>query len=105
MKTEENKEWKCKRCGICCKHLIIPVAEDIDIETGAYLEAHGIAIDGRKLIIPAVCRYLDVQNGTPVIYRCKIHDNKFANCKLGGEKECIQAQKSWKLLEEIKNGN
>jgi Fe-S-cluster containining protein len=102
MKTEQNKEWKCKRCGHCCKFIIVPVAEDIDIETGAYLEAHGIAIDDKKLIIPAVCRYLDVQNGSPIIYRCKIHGDKFSNCRLGAREECEAAKKAWELLEEMR---
>lgn len=102
---KKEKEWKCERCGKCCKFIVIPVQEPVDMETESYLEAHGIAVDGPhkehhgvNLIIPAVCKYLDVQNGTPVIYRCKIHTDKFANCRLGGEKECREAQKAWLLL-------
>jgi Fe-S-cluster containining protein len=97
-KNNERISWKCERCGKCCKFIIIPIMEPVDMETEAYLEAHGIVYDGKKLIIPAVCQYLDVQNGTPVIYRCKIHETKFANCRLGGEKECKEAKKAWSLL-------
>jgi hypothetical protein len=68
------------------------------METQAYLDAHGIVCDGKKLIIPAVCEHLTVQNGTPVVYRCQIHSNKFANCRLGGKKECNEAKRCWALL-------
>jgi Fe-S-cluster containining protein len=95
---EKEMVWECKRCGKCCKFIVIPVMDPVDLETEAYLEAHGIVYDGKKLIIPAVCRYLDVQNGKHVIYRCKIHNDKFANCRLGGEKECKEAQEAWSLL-------
>ena len=98
--------WKCKRCGKCCKFITIPVAAPIDTETEEYLAAHEIVYsvsktsDGFKgvIIIPAVCKYLDVENGTPVIYRCKMHNAKFTNCRLAGEKECKEAQKRWTLL-------
>jgi Fe-S-cluster containining protein len=105
-KEKERIRWKCKRCGKCCKFIVVPVKEPVDMETEAYLEAHGIiytvsmtsnGFEG-KIIIPAVCKYLDVQNGTPVIYRCKIHETKFANCRLAGKKECKEAQKAWSLL-------
>jgi hypothetical protein len=72
--------------------------DPVDMETESYLEAHGIVYDGKKIIIPAVCQYLDVENGSPVIYRCKIHTDNFANCRLSGEKECKEAQKIWSLL-------
>lgn len=94
----KKEEWKCKRCGKCCKFIIIPVQEPIGMETEEYLVAHGIVYDGEKIIIPAVCQYLDVQNGSPVIYRCKIHNDKFANCRLGGEKECCEAKHAYALL-------
>jgi Fe-S-cluster containining protein len=102
-------EWQCKRCGICCRFIIIPVAEPIDLETASYLDAHGIAYDGEKLIISAVCQHLTLEYKTEgehgFIYKCNIHENKFANCRLGGEKECLEAQKAWKLLvETVKNG-
>lgn len=97
----ENKTWQCRRCGKCCKFISIPVRDNVDIETESYLIAHGIAYDGKKLIIPAVCQYLDVENGTPVKYRCKIHNDIFANCRLAGEKECKEAQKAWALLDEV----
>lgn len=104
MKKEKEEEWECKRCGICCRFIIIPVAESLDLETEAYLMAHGIAHDGKKLIIPAVCQYLSLEyrkegeNG--FIYKCNIHSDKFANCRLGGEKECKDAKKAWSLLVE-----
>ena len=84
--------WKCKRCGKCCKFITIPVRDPVDMETEAYLLAHGIAYDGEKVIIPAVCQYLGRDN------LCKIHSDKFANCRLAGKKECKIAQEAWKLL-------
>ena len=71
---------------------MIPVGEAVDMETEAYLMAHGITYDGEKIIIPAVCMYLSKDN------RCLIHDDKFANCRLAGRKECKEAQKAWSLL-------
>jgi hypothetical protein len=99
---EMKEEWQCNRCGICCRFIVIPVAEPIDLETETYLMAHGIAYDGEKLIISAVCQHLDLEyrkegeNG--FTYKCNIHGNKFANCRLGGQKECKDAKKAWKLL-------
>jgi hypothetical protein len=62
-----------------------------------WLEAQKEEYDGKKIFIPAVCMHLKkVRNKK--IYRCKIHELKFANCRLGGEKECKEAQKSWSLL-------
>ena len=94
--------WECKRCGKCCKFIVIPVKDPIDLETAAYLDAHGIVYDGQKLIIPAKCKYLKpVKDGcweTTKNYVCTIHNDKFANCRLGGEKECKEAQKAWALL-------
>ena len=84
--------WKCKRCGKCCKFITIPVRDPVNMETEAYLLAHGIAYDGEKVIIPAVCQYLDEYN------LCKIHSDKFANCRLAGKKECKEARKAWELL-------
>ena len=92
------KEWECERCGICCRFIVIPVAEPIDLETEGYLMAHKIAYDGNKVIIPAVCQYLQRLPGIPRRYKCMIHANKFANCRLGGEKECKMAKAAWKLL-------
>ena len=91
--------WKCKRCGKCCRFIVIPVTKSIDMETEAYLMAHGIAYDGEKIIIPAMCQYLGEDN------LCKIHGDKFANCRLGGEKECEEAQKAWSLLNSEKETN
>jgi hypothetical protein len=34
-----------------------------------------------------------------------IHNDKFANCRLGGEKECKEAQKAWALLNSEKETN
>jgi Fe-S-cluster containining protein len=103
----KNKTWHCAKCGKCCKFIVIPVKRELDLETEMYLMAHGIAHDGKKIIVPAVCKYLkkgdlrgDLGTGE---YYCSIHNNKFANCRLGGEKECREAQKAWKLLEEMEN--
>lgn len=85
-------EWKCRRCGDCCRFIIIPVKELIDLDTEAYLEAHGIIYDEGKLIIPAVCQYLGEDN------LCKIHGDKFANCRLAGEKECKACKEAYKCL-------
>ena len=92
--------WKCERCGKCCKFIVIPVRDPIDMETGCYLQAHGIEYDGEKLIVPAVCQYLKKGDlrGDKGEYYCAIHGSKFANCRLGGEKECKEAQKAWDLL-------
>jgi hypothetical protein len=98
--NDMKKEWKCKQCGICCRFIVIPVAEPIDLDTEAYLEAHGIIYDGEKVIIPAVCQYLQRLPGFPRKYKCMIHNDKFANCRLAGEKECKEAQKSWALLNQ-----
>jgi Fe-S-cluster containining protein len=101
--------WKCKRCGICCRFIYVPVEQPIDLNTEEYLMAHGIAYDGEKLIISAVCQHLALEykkegeNG--FIYKCNIHNDNFANCRLNGEKECVEAKKAWKLLVEmIKDG-
>jgi hypothetical protein len=106
----EAGKWECERCGVCCRFIIIPVAEPMNIETEAYLEAHGIAYDVSmtsdgfkgRLIIPAICKYLEVVNDTPIHYKCTIHTDKFVNCRLGGEKECEDAKKAYALLEEIR---
>ena len=93
--------WKCNRCGKCCKFIVIPVMEPVDLDTEDYLEAHGIVYDGNKIIVPAVCKYLEIEWHTDLKqykYRCKIHADKFVNCRLGGEKECKEAQKAWTLL-------
>jgi len=92
--------WKCKRCGKCCKFIVIPVMEPVDLDTEDYLEAHGIVYDGKKIIIPAVCKYLKKGDlrGNKGEYYCSIHSDKYANCRLGGEKECKEAREAWKLL-------
>jgi Fe-S-cluster containining protein len=95
----KKKAWQCARCGKCCKFIVIPV-EHVSMETQGYLDAHGIACDGKKLIIPAICQYLkkgDLREEKGEYY-CSIHNNKFVNCRLGGEKECKEAQKAWSLL-------
>ena len=99
--------WKCKRCGKCCRFIVIPVAEPIDLDTEAYLEAHGIIYDGKKVIIPAVCQYLKgkLNSKHKIVYECMIHQSKFANCRLGGAKECEDAQKAWSLLNSEKGIN
>ena len=84
--------WKCKRCGKCCKFIVIPVQQWIDMDTEAYLMAHGMVYEDGKLYIPARCQYLTEDN------KCSIHSDKFVNCRLGGERECKEAQKGWKLL-------
>lgn len=97
-----KEEWKCKRCGKCCKFIVIPVRDEIDMETESYLLAHGIAYDGKKLIIPAVCQYLkkgDLRDKHGEYY-CSIHSEKFGNCRLGGEKECREARKAYSLLHD-----
>ena len=100
--------WKCKRCGRCCKFIIIPIMDPVDLETEAYLEAHGIIYDGKKIIIPAICQYLKMkymgEDGN-FVYECMIHNDKFVNCRLGGEKECKEAQKAWLLLNLEKETN
>jgi Fe-S-cluster containining protein len=88
----KNKAWQCRRCGKCCKFIVIPVKRELDLETEMYLMAHGIAHDGKKIIVPAVCKYLGSDN------QCRIHAHKFANCRLGGKKECDEAKKAWYLL-------
>jgi Fe-S-cluster containining protein len=90
--------WRCKQCGKCCRFIVIPVAEPIDLDTEAYLEAHGIKYDGKKVIIPAVCQYLQPPTREGTKYKCMIHNDKFANCRLSGKKECEEAQKAWSLL-------
>jgi len=87
-------DWYCTRCGKCCKFIMIPVGEPVDLDTEAYLVAHGIVYDGGSIIIPARCQYLSSAN------RCTIHDDKFSNCRLAGEKECKEAQKAWSLLNQ-----
>ena len=97
--------WECKRCGICCRFIVIPVMEPVDLETEAYLEAHGIIYDGKKLIIPAVCQYLKGKlnpKNNKIEYTCTIHNDKFVNCRLGGEKECKDAKEAWALLNSEK---
>ena len=96
----KGEKWECKRCGICCRFIVIPVSAPIDLETEAYLLAHGIAYDGKKLIIPAVCQYLKgkLNSKQKIVYSCTIHSNKFVNCRLGGERECKEARKAWALL-------
>ena len=107
-RKQGSKEWKCDRCGKCCKFIIIPVQTPIDIETEAYLEAHGIIYDVSltsdsykgKIIVPAVCKYLKSGDlrGAKGEYYCSIHNAKFTNCRLGGKEECEEAQKAWSLL-------
>ena len=95
----KNEEWKCKRCGKCCKFIVIPVQDPINAETEFYLDAHGIACDGEKIIIPAVCQYLEIEyKDKRYKYKCTIHEDNFSNCRLGGEKECKDAQKAWLML-------
>jgi len=76
--------------------------EPVDLETEAYLEAHGIIYDGKKLIIPAVCQYLKGKSNSnnKIEYTCTIHNDKFVNCRLGGAKECKEARKAWYLLNQ-----
>ena len=62
------------------------------MDTEAYLMAHKIAYDGERVIVPAVCQYLGKDN------LCKIHGDKFANCRLAAEKECKMAKAAWELL-------
>ena len=99
--------WKCERCGICCRFIIIPVQKEIDLDTEAYLEAHGIIYEDGKIIIPAVCQYLKGRlkgkgkgQKPKIVYECTIHNDKFVNCRLGGEKECKEAKKAWALLNQ-----
>lgn len=102
-KMKKNKEdWKCERCGKCCKFIVIPVMDPIDVETISYLKAHGIVYDGEKIIVPAICQYLkngDLRGEKGIgEYYCSIHHEKYANCRLGGKKECREARKAWALL-------
>jgi Fe-S-cluster containining protein len=87
--------WKCKQCGKCCKFIVIPVTNPVNLETESYLAAHGIAYDGNAVIIPARCKYLTDFG------KCKIHNSKFTNCRLGGEKECKEAKKWWRILKNL----
>jgi len=82
------------------------VVESVDLETEAYLEAHGIIYDGKKLIIPAVCQYLKgkLNSNNKIEYSCMIHEDKFVNCRLAGEKECKMAKKAWELLNSARGG-
>jgi len=75
------------------------------METEAYLMAHGIAYDGKRVIIPAVCQYLKgkLNKEQKIEYTCMIHEDKFVNCRLGGERECKAAKAAWTLLREMKN--
>ena len=98
--------WKCKRCGKCCRFIIIPVMEPVNLETVTYLEAHGIACVEQKLIIPAVCQYLETEwqeKEKKCKYKCHIHNDKFANCRLGGEKECKDAQRYYTEIEKTRS--
>lgn len=88
--------WECKRCGDCCKFIVVPVEKGINIETIGYLEAHGIAYGDGKLIIPARCKYLTHDND------CLIHDNPFLNCRLAGKKECEKCKEEKKCLQSLK---
>ena len=85
--------WACSQCGKCCKFIVVPVKAPVDSETEEYLEAHGIAYKNGRLLIPAVCKYLTKNN------RCGIHECKFSNCRLGGKKECEEAQKDYAQIE------
>ena len=91
--------WRCKQCGDCCRLIVIPVEENVDIETVGYLEAHGICYKDGRVIIPAVCKYLTKDN------RCSLHESntKFANCRLAGAKECKGTQKDLKCLLNLKS--
>ena len=73
---------------------MIPVQKRIDMETEGYLIAHGMVYEDGKLYIPARCQYLTEDN------KCSIHEDKFANCRLGGKKECKEAHKAWDLLNQ-----
>ena len=95
--------WECKRCGKCCKFIVIPIMDPIDLDTEAYLKAHGIVYKDKKLYIPARCRFLIKVRGK-TIYRCKIHQLKYANCRLSGEKECKMAKAAWELLNPDTDG-
>ena len=105
---KKKEKWECKRCGKCCRFIVIPVQDPINAETEFYLDAHGIACDGKKIIIPAVCQYLRSSpqpspsgggsKGGGTKYNCTIHEDNFSNCRLGGEKECKDAQKAWLML-------
>jgi hypothetical protein len=72
------------------------------METQAYLDAHGIVCNDKKLIIPAVCEHLKKGDlrGKNGEYYCAIHEDKFANCRFAGKKECQEAQKAWSLLNQ-----
>jgi len=94
--------WRCKRCGKCCQFIVIPVQESVDMETETYLDAHGIAYDNGKVIIPAVCRYYVPPAKEGGMSSCKIHTDKFANCRLGGKKECREAQVQYEKIKEAR---
>lgn len=88
--------WECKQCGDCCRFIIIPVKEGVDLETELYLEAHGIAYEPGKLVIPAKCKYLTEDN------KCSIHNDSFSNCRLAGEKECKACKEGYKCLKNLR---
>ena len=105
--------WQCSQCGDCCRLIVIPVQEDVDIETIGYLEAHGIGYKDGRVIIPAVCKYLvppplpspsgGGSKGEGTKYKCGIHECKFANCRLAGEKECKGTQEDLECLQNLKH--
>ena len=75
-------EWKCKRCGICCKYVAFPLPP-VSEDTIRYINAHRnmMVVDG-FLVVKSRCKHLKYKNGK---HYCAIHENKPKICREGGK--------------------
>jgi len=84
--------WKCEGCGACCKFISISVSGIKDKDMIEHLEAHGITVTDKYIIIPARCKYLSKDN------RCSNYENRYKICMRASKKECNKAKELYKCL-------
>ena len=74
------KEFKCKKCGKCCKILYV-IAKKPNKDVELWLKYHNIVYENNRFIIPVVCKYQS-KNGLCLIHTRKPDYCKRVNCEM-----------------------
>ena len=71
----------CKKCGECCKWVVMPAGPYLSSDEMKWIDAHGIKVVSREtsgcmLFVPAKCKHLTENN------ECAIYNERPGSCRV-----------------------
>lgn len=97
-------EWRCKRCGLCCRIFSMDIEKSLSIEEMQFFDNHTNmwAITPNLLAFEGKCKYLGHKNKE---HFCKIYDKRPKWCREFNEANCKTVHQIKEVIEEKKRLN